>query len=45
MIVPLYNEIHCLMQIQLSTKSSLKELAASVNKHLKVKNQVAKDEL
>ncbi|KAK7325175.1 hypothetical protein VNO77_29310 [Canavalia gladiata] len=31
--------------IKLSTKSSLKELAASINKHLKVKNQVVKDEL
>ncbi|RHN75893.1 putative protein disulfide-isomerase [Medicago truncatula] len=31
--------------IKLSTKSSLKELAASINKHVKVKDQVAKDEL
>ncbi|RDX73265.1 Protein disulfide isomerase-like 1-6 [Mucuna pruriens] len=31
--------------IKLSTKSSLKELAASINKYLKVKNKVAKDEL
>lgn len=31
--------------IKLSTKSSLKELAASINKHLKVRNQVDKDEL
>ncbi|KAG4972563.1 hypothetical protein JHK82_038234 [Glycine max] len=31
--------------IKLSTKSSLKELAASINKYLKVKNQVLKDEL
>ncbi|KAK7271915.1 hypothetical protein RJT34_28188 [Clitoria ternatea] len=31
--------------IKLSTKSSLKELAASISKHLKVKNQVVKDEL
>ncbi|XP_020207731.1 protein disulfide isomerase-like 1-6 [Cajanus cajan] len=31
--------------IKLSTKSSLKELAASINKYLKVKNQVVKDEL
>ena len=33
------------MQIKLSTKSSLKELAASINKYVKVKNQVVKDEL
>ncbi|KAL2968168.1 hypothetical protein AAZX31_15G015400 [Glycine max] len=31
--------------IKLSTKSSLKELAASINKYVKVKNQVVKDEL
>lgn len=31
--------------IKLSTKSSLKELATSINKYLKVKNQVVKDEL
>ncbi|KAI9107905.1 hypothetical protein K1719_021241 [Acacia pycnantha] len=31
--------------IKLSTKSSLKELAASINKHLKVKDQAVKDEL
>ncbi|CAK8535790.1 unnamed protein product [Lathyrus sativus] len=31
--------------IKLPTKASLKELAASINKHIKVKNQVAKDEL
>ncbi|KAJ7951768.1 Protein disulfide isomerase like protein [Quillaja saponaria] len=31
--------------IKLSTKSSLKELAASINKHLKAQDQVAKDEL
>ncbi|KAK7402299.1 hypothetical protein VNO78_14452 [Psophocarpus tetragonolobus] len=31
--------------IKLSTKSSLKELAGSINKYLKVKNQVIKDEL
>lgn len=31
--------------IKLSTKSCLKELAASINKHVKVKDQVAKDEL
>ncbi|KAJ1433965.1 Thioredoxin-like superfamily [Sesbania bispinosa] len=31
--------------IKLSTKSSLKELAASISKHLKVKNQIIKDEL
>ncbi|KAI4355638.1 hypothetical protein L6164_004388 [Bauhinia variegata] len=31
--------------IKLHTKSSLKELAASINKHLKVKDQVVKDEL
>ncbi|XP_028789292.1 protein disulfide isomerase-like 1-6 [Neltuma alba] len=31
--------------IKLSTKSSLKELAASINKHLKVKDQTVKDEL
>ncbi|GAU10998.1 hypothetical protein TSUD_112920 [Trifolium subterraneum] len=31
--------------IKLPTKSSLKELAASINKHIKIKNQVAKDEL
>jgi protein disulfide-isomerase A1 len=33
------------MQIKLPTKSSLKELAASINKHIKIKNQVDKDEL
>lgn len=31
--------------IKLSSKSSLKELAASINKHLKVKDQTVKDEL
>ncbi|KAK7261815.1 hypothetical protein RIF29_28136 [Crotalaria pallida] len=31
--------------IKLSTKSSLKELAKSINEHLKVQNQVIKDEL
>ncbi|CAI8584841.1 unnamed protein product [Vicia faba] len=31
--------------IKLPTKASLKELAASINKHTKVKNEVAKDEL
>lgn len=31
--------------IKLSTKSSLKDLATSINKHLKAKDQIAKDEL
>lgn len=33
------------LQIKLSTKSSLKDLAGSINKHLKARDKVTKDEL
>ncbi|KAF1886514.1 hypothetical protein Lal_00045747 [Lupinus albus] len=41
----LYREGEKTNPIKLSTKSGLKELAASINKHLKVQNEVVKDEL
>ncbi|CAL0322041.1 unnamed protein product [Lupinus luteus] len=41
----LYREGEKTNPIKLSTKSNLKELAASINKHLEVQNEVAKDEL
>ena len=41
----LIQEICYSLQIKLSTKSSLKDLAGSINKHLKARDKVAKDEL
>lgn len=33
------------VQVKLSTKASLKDLAGSINKHLKAREKVIKDEL
>ena len=38
-------DMHSTLQIKLSTKSSLKELAASINKNLKKQDPIIKDEL
>lgn len=36
-------EMFSTVQIKLSTKSSLKDLATTINKHLKAKDNVAKE--